>query len=190
VLEDLPKPPHLFANSTGRKDNFLNVRAIDPHQRGTVRAPRIPVPQVNHPPVTVHRREHPLRCLQQLRHSLDARNAGKTPVLQPLNAEAGDPGLDGLPLQPFTEATIVDPEKLIEHLRAVQLHGYAIDSEEFAAGLCCVAAPVRDGNARVIAALSLSGPSARFSEERLHGEAASAIMTAATGLSRELGSPL
>ncbi|HKK50918.1 MAG TPA: IclR family transcriptional regulator [Myxococcota bacterium] len=105
-------------------------------------------------------------------------------------AEAGDPGLDGLPLQPFTEATIVDPEKLIEHLRAVQLHGYAIDSEEFAAGLCCVAAPVRDGNARVIAALSLSGPSARFSEERLHGEAASAIMTAATGLSRELGSPL
>jgi IclR family acetate operon transcriptional repressor len=93
-------------------------------------------------------------------------------------------------LDGFTEATIVDSEKLLEQLRAVQLQGYAVDLEEYAHGLCCVAAPVRDANGRAIAALSLSGPSIRLGEERLHGEAAEAIKTAAARLSRELGSPL
>jgi DNA-binding IclR family transcriptional regulator len=97
---------------------------------------------------------------------------------------------DGRLLDGFTEATIVDSEKLLEQLRAVQLQGYAVDLEEYAHGLCCVAAPVRDANGRAIAALSLSGPSIRLGEERLHGEAAEAIKTAAARLSRELGSPL
>jgi DNA-binding IclR family transcriptional regulator len=96
---------------------------------------------------------------------------------------------DGRSLDSFTEATIVDAAKLLEQLRAVQLQGYAVDLEEYAQGLCCVAAPVRDAEGRVIAALSLSGPSIRMGEEKLHGDAAAAITTAAARLSRELGSP-
>jgi IclR family acetate operon transcriptional repressor len=88
-----------------------------------------------------------------------------------------------------TDSTLVDPAKLADELRAVALRGYAPDLEEFAIGLRCVAAPVRDASARVIAAISLSGPSHRFTEETLHGEGARAVTAAATRLSQKLGSP-
>ena len=93
-------------------------------------------------------------------------------------------------LESFTGSTIVDGAKLLEQLRVVQLEGYAVDLEECALGLCCVAAPVRDSSARVVAALSLSGPSVRLPGERLHGEVARMIADAAARLSQELGSPL
>ena len=88
-----------------------------------------------------------------------------------------------------TDSTLVDPAKLADELRAVAIQGYASDLEEFAIGLRCVAAPVRDASARVIAAISLSGPSLRMTEETLHGEGARAVTVAATRLSQKLGSP-
>jgi len=90
----------------------------------------------------------------------------------------------------YTDATLDDAAKLMDDLRVVQLRGYAVDLEEFAPGLRCVAAPIRDSSARVVAALSLSGPSGRLDEETLHGRAASAISAAASRLSSELGSPI
>lgn len=105
----------------------------------------------------------------------------------PLELEADF--LDGK-LPRYTDSTLADPAKLMEELRAVQLQGYATDVEEYAVGLRCVAAPVRDVNARVIAGLSLSGPSSRLSEEKLHGSVAEAISAAANRLSREIGSPI
>jgi IclR family KDG regulon transcriptional repressor len=90
----------------------------------------------------------------------------------------------------YTEATLVDHVKLLDDLRVVQLRGYATDLEEFAQGVHCVAAPVRDASARVVAALSLSGPSLRLAEEKLHGAVASAVGAAANRLSHELGSPV
>jgi len=93
------------------------------------------------------------------------------------------------PLKRHTDATLVDPAKLADELRAVALQGYAPDREEFATGLRCVAAPVRDVSTRVIAAISLSGPSHRFTEEIIHGEGARVVTAAANRLSRKLGSP-
>jgi DNA-binding IclR family transcriptional regulator len=93
------------------------------------------------------------------------------------------------PLPSFTKMTIVDPMKLIEELRGVQMRGYAVDAEEYATGLSCVAAPVRDATTRVVAALSLSGPSFRLSEDVLHGDVARAVVNAAARLSQELGAP-
>lgn len=89
----------------------------------------------------------------------------------------------------YTDSTIVDPAKLADELRAVALQGYAPDLEEFAPGLRCVAAPVRDASSRVIASVSVSGPSFRLSEEQLHGEAARAVSEAAADISQRLGSP-
>ncbi|MEZ4291282.1 MAG: IclR family transcriptional regulator C-terminal domain-containing protein [Myxococcota bacterium] len=91
------------------------------------------------------------------------------------------------PLGRYTEATVTDRDKLAEELRGVQLR-LRHDLEEFCAGLQCVAAPVRDASQRVVAAISLSGPSLRLTEEALHGAAAAAITKAAARLSRELGS--
>ena len=90
----------------------------------------------------------------------------------------------------YTETTLSDPAKLMEELRAIGLRGYATDMEEYAPGLRCVAAPVRDASARVVAALSLSGPSTRLDEKSLHGRFAAAISATAMRLSGQLGSPV
>jgi DNA-binding IclR family transcriptional regulator len=90
----------------------------------------------------------------------------------------------------FTDATRVDPAKLADEFRAVALQGYGADLEEYSAGLHCVAAPVRDASARIVAAISLSGPSFRLTEEIIHDDAAQAVTRAATQLSRKLGSPI
>ena len=95
--------------------------------------------------------------------------------------------LSGVPLRQHTPATLADPEKLVDELRTVELRGYAIDAEEYAVGLRCVAAPVRDGGNRVVAALSLSGPSSRLDEEALHGRIADAVTQAAERLSAAIG---
>lgn len=96
-------------------------------------------------------------------------------------------GLEQTSLERFTEATITDGAKLLDEIRAGQLRGYAVDAEEYAGGLHCVAAPVRDAAGRVVAALSLSGPSQRLSREMMHAEAAHAVVAAAERLSRSLG---
>ena len=89
-----------------------------------------------------------------------------------------------------TSATVEDASKLAEELRTVGLRGYATDLEEYSRGLHCVAASVRDNSARVVAALSLSGPSFRLGEAELHGSAARAISEAALQLSICLGATL
>ncbi|MEZ4280498.1 MAG: IclR family transcriptional regulator [Myxococcota bacterium] len=90
-------------------------------------------------------------------------------------------------LESFTDGTITDGAKLLDEVRASQLRGYALDLEEYATGLHCVAAPVRDASERVIAAISISGPSQRLGGEQLHGEGARAVAAAAHRLSRALG---
>ncbi|MEM9173895.1 MAG: IclR family transcriptional regulator [Myxococcota bacterium] len=87
----------------------------------------------------------------------------------------------------YTDTTVADATKLVEELHAIPLQGYATDLEEYAPGLRCVAATVRDATARVIGALSLSGPAMRLDEGRLHGAAAEAVTAAAAALSAELG---
>jgi len=52
-------------------------------------------------------------------------------------------------------------------LQAARACGYAIDDEEHAVGLRCIAAAVFDEAADPIAAISLSGPMARIADERI-----------------------
>jgi DNA-binding IclR family transcriptional regulator len=86
-----------------------------------------------------------------------------------------------------TPATIVDRDKLFEHLRTVAGAGFAIDLEECEPGLCCAAAPVRGADGCIVAALSISGPVFRLGEERLLRFGVPAVTRAAEALSRELG---
>src|SRR3546814_9233725 len=52
-------------------------------------------------------------------------------------------------------------------LEATRRRGYAMDDEEHAIGLRCVAATIHDESGRPLAALSLSGPAARITDGRL-----------------------
>jgi len=67
----------------------------------------------------------------------------------------------------FTERTLDTPTRLRRDLEQVRQRGYAVDDEEHAVGLRCVAAPVFDEHSQPVAALSLSGPGARIDEARL-----------------------
>lgn len=86
-----------------------------------------------------------------------------------------------------TPATITDPDKFFEHLRAVAAQGFALDVEECERGLCCAAAPVFDATGRALAALSVSGPTFRLSEGALFRNVAPVLTAAAGRLSAELG---
>ena len=90
-------------------------------------------------------------------------------------------------LPAVTGATITDREKFFEQLRNAAGLGFALDLEESAPGLCCAAAPVRDANGRVVAALSISAPVFRAGPEALHERLVPAVTAAAHDLSRRLG---
>ena len=89
-------------------------------------------------------------------------------------------------LRRFTERTLDTPSRLRRDLELVRARGYAVDDEEHAVGLRCVAAPVFNEHGQPVAALSLSGPGARVDDTRLVELGALAIGVAAE-FSRELG---
>ena len=66
-----------------------------------------------------------------------------------------------------TEATITSRDALEQALEEVRAVGYAVDDEENAVGLRCVAAPVFDESGQPVMAISVSGPAARIEMERL-----------------------
>ena len=94
--------------------------------------------------------------------------------------------VEGRSLPARTESSIVDAHKLFEHLRAVGGQGFALDLGECEPGLHCAAAPVfgADGLA---AALSVSGPSLRLSEDTIFREVLPILTEAADALSQAMG---
>jgi DNA-binding IclR family transcriptional regulator len=90
-------------------------------------------------------------------------------------------------LERRTPSSIVDSHKFFEHLRTVAVRGFALDIGECDEGLCCAAAPVFDGEGRVVAALSVSGPGFRLAEDRLLDEVVPLVVEASERLSRDLG---
>ena len=66
-----------------------------------------------------------------------------------------------------TPNTIVSLRRLHAELAKTRSRGFAIDDEEFALGLRCVAAPIFDERGAAHAALSVAGPSARMFDERI-----------------------
>jgi IclR family transcriptional regulator, acetate operon repressor len=73
------------------------------------------------------------------------------------------------PLEPLTEQTIIDPERLAEELAAVRRAGTATAVDELEVGLAAVATPVFGPAGHVIAALSVSGPTQRLAVEEVSG---------------------
>ncbi len=62
--------------------------------------------------------------------------------------------------------TIMSAGELRQHLSLVRSRGVARDNRESYPDLSCVAAPIRDRTGKVIAAVSISGPSTRLGSER------------------------
>lgn len=67
---------------------------------------------------------------------------------------------------PLTERTVTTPECFMKELLRARQEGYAVDDGEIERGLICFAAPIRDMNGQVIAAVSVSGPEFRMRQEQ------------------------
>lgn len=90
------------------------------------------------------------------------------------------------PLRRFTANTITSWEVLRRELANIRRDGYAVDNEEVEVGLRCVAAPIFDHTGSVVAAISISGPTSRLTDQRLP-ELIRGVTTIAGRISRELG---
>lgn len=68
----------------------------------------------------------------------------------------------------YTNNTIDSLKKLHSELDQVREQGYAIDEEELCQGLYCVAMPIYNYEHKIVAALSVSGPSFRFNYSKIN----------------------
>jgi len=94
-----------------------------------------------------------------------------------------------LKLQSFearTPNTLTSERTFREHLKRIRSRGYAIDHEENRQTVCCVGAPIFDSDGRVIAAISISGPSFRLTPRKMK-ELSGPLKSTALKVSRSLG---
>ncbi len=77
--------------------------------------------------------------------------------------------LNSISLIKFTQATIVDKTLLKKHLRVVKENGYSTDEGETHEDLNCIAAPIKNSNGEVIAAINLMDEKSRTSAQKLLG---------------------
>ena len=62
----------------------------------------------------------------------------------------------------YTLNTITDEKKFFSEIKKVHLQGYATDFEEWGNGINCIAAPVYDSSEKIVAGISISGPTSIF----------------------------
>lgn len=94
--------------------------------------------------------------------------------------------LDQITYEAYTKNTIVDETSLLSQLEEIRDRGYSLDLEEHELGILCVAAPVFDHRGLVAAAVSVTGPSFRFTKKRL-GLAAPIVLSAARRITAAIG---
>jgi IclR family acetate operon transcriptional repressor len=68
-------------------------------------------------------------------------------------------------LKPYTRQSILQTKDLEREIASVREHGFAVDRQEYKPHLCCIAAPIFDHVGRVVAAMSISGPSHEIRSE-------------------------
>ena len=118
--------------------------------------------------VCVERLESPqnVRIVARIgrRVPLYAGSAGKV-FLAFISPEQRDTILKATPPLPITASTIVDIQALMAELKKICNKGYAVSFGEWVAEAAGVAAPVFGPKGDIVAALTISGPVQRFTEE-------------------------
>lgn len=73
--------------------------------------------------------------------------------------------LDSIDLVAFTANTLTTKSQLLTELTQIKAQGFAYDNEERESGVNCIGAPVFGHYDEVVACLSISGPTSRFTSE-------------------------
>lgn len=98
-----------------------------------------------------------------------------------LDAYLADAELDAL-----TERTVTDRDRLRAELDKVRRQGWALVDQELEAGIRSVAAPLRDGNGRAVAAVNVSSHAGRVPLSTLRDEFLPALLETATRIEERL----
>ncbi|PKO21202.1 MAG: hypothetical protein CVU38_16040 [Chloroflexi bacterium HGW-Chloroflexi-1] len=107
-------------------------------------------------------------------------------LLAHLPPETQDALLSSLELKPFTPHTITSLPALRTELAEIAQRGYAVDNEEYAAGVRCISAPVRDHDSTVVAGVSVTVLAEQLPTERIKPTAA-LLTQACLDISQALG---
>lgn len=102
---------------------------------------------------------------------------GKT-ILAYLPPERTEEIIQGVEYSAMTAKTVTSSEELYDKLDEIQQRGYGIDDEENINGLRCVSAPVRNEE-MVLGAVSITGPSSRFTIDKIHDDLSDHVQRAA-----------
>ncbi|SIR64316.1 transcriptional regulator, IclR family [Haladaptatus litoreus] len=89
-------------------------------------------------------------------------------------------------LEPSTTHTVSTREELFDDLERIREQGYALDMEERAEGIRCVAAPVITNDGTVRGAVSVAGPASRMRDDHLESTVPDMVMRAANVISINL----
>ncbi|NDL01515.1 glyoxylate bypass operon transcriptional repressor IclR [Photorhabdus bodei] len=89
-------------------------------------------------------------------------------------------------LHSYTQHTKTTPSNLKENLEQARKQGYSFDDEEHALGLRCIAACIYDEHHQAFAAISISGPVSRITDDRIT-ELGALVIRAAKEISKEYG---
>jgi len=82
--------------------------------------------------------------------------------------------------------TVKDIEKTLKEIRDL---GYSVDDEEFAEGIRCVGAPIFSHGGKIVAGMSIAGPTVRIKKQGIE-HLAKLVMVKAAAISRRLGGRL
>lgn len=131
--------------------------------------------------------QNPIRAFFRpgTRSPMHASGAGKA-LLGQLSQSKVEAILQQKGLPQFTDKTLTKPEQLFVDLEESRRRGWAYDDEEHFEGMRCIAAPVFNAYADAVAGISVSGPTARFTETTMP-EFCRAVVRAAKELTENLG---
>lgn len=107
-------------------------------------------------------------------------------LLAHLPDEQLDQHLTRCELRPLTPRTIVSPPQLRAELQRVRKQGYAIMDQELEVGLRTVAAPVRDGDGTVVAAVNIPVHASRNSVDSVRRDLLPALLATVARIEADL----
>lgn len=116
--------------------------------------------------VSERQSSHPVRFVSHMgmRLPLHSTAMGKA-LLSKVSDEEISALYGGRPLEKLTPSTLTDPHQLLDQIRQIRHEGLAYSYGEATQGIRCVAAPVSNAYGEAVAALGISIPDARLTDE-------------------------